>query len=289
MRCVPSSKALPSSRICEGGQPLGEACAIGLGALPLRTPCTDTRHRPGPAATLDIRLATPWRRVRCSGALWPAVGGGQAGRRQRGGVWATGYGLWATGCGLRATGHRLWASARLGGGSGGCVLLGGEVFWGRRSGCRWRSRGGEKACRPVVDVCAQTEGRASQIVCNVCPASSRRRAADGRRQLWQQFGGGGLGDGGSSSTPASLSAGTHAFAVRLSPLPKCGPPANDCRVGRRPSASQTDKPDRQAPGSLRKPVRPQGPRHRLAAGSTWHVGSCGCTYIRTLPWREPRC
>ena len=38
----------------------------------------------------------------------------------------------------------------------------------------------------------------------------------------------------------------------LPPLPPCGPPANECRVARRPSASQTDKP--QAPGSLHNPV-----------------------------------
>ena len=68
-KCIPSSKAFPSSRIWTlVSRRKRRRASIGR-VLPLRIPCTDTRHRPGPAATLGMLLASPccFRAV-CAGA-----------------------------------------------------------------------------------------------------------------------------------------------------------------------------------------------------------------------------
>lgn len=56
-KCIPSSNAFPSSRIWAAVSDCAR-CWIGP-VLPLRIPCTDTRHRPGRSATLGRLLASP--------------------------------------------------------------------------------------------------------------------------------------------------------------------------------------------------------------------------------------
>jgi hypothetical protein len=69
-RCIPSSKAFPSSRIWTTVSKETSKHRGGP-ALPLHTPCTDIRHRPGQSGTLDMLLATPWWFMRAfGGRLW---------------------------------------------------------------------------------------------------------------------------------------------------------------------------------------------------------------------------
>jgi hypothetical protein len=72
-KCIPSSKAFPSSRIwtavSHGGQTSGEY------GLPPRIPCTDRRRRPGRWATRGTLLASPWCfRAQCRCRCVAAVG-----------------------------------------------------------------------------------------------------------------------------------------------------------------------------------------------------------------------
>jgi hypothetical protein len=55
--CIPSSNALPSSRIWTA---VSDCAPRAIGpVLPLRTPCTDTPRRPGRSATLGMLRASP--------------------------------------------------------------------------------------------------------------------------------------------------------------------------------------------------------------------------------------
>lgn len=76
---IPSSKALPSSRICLDVSGWDNCDRPAL--VPLRILCTDTRRRPGPAATLGRRLATPW----WASAVDVLVGRGRGQRLRAGG------------------------------------------------------------------------------------------------------------------------------------------------------------------------------------------------------------
>jgi hypothetical protein len=53
-----------------------------LSLLPLRTPCTDIRHRPGRLGSLDTRRGTPYlsKTASAPGVRARAMGGGDGGR-----------------------------------------------------------------------------------------------------------------------------------------------------------------------------------------------------------------
>jgi hypothetical protein len=107
-KCIPSSKAFPSSRIwtavSNGRQTLLDY------DIPPRTPCTDIRHRPGRWATLGTLLASPWCRraqCRCRGEAATGVATEpRMGRRRR----VRGRGLRHGGrCAASSVGSRQWA------------------------------------------------------------------------------------------------------------------------------------------------------------------------------------